>query len=71
MKKKKVISYKDLPTKSPVSVIVLGWIAMDHWCAPSWLYGVLGTIGAILLLAWALSRFYLEDEVSLLKNDDK
>ncbi|HRA18346.1 MAG TPA: hypothetical protein PLZ24_14490 [Flavobacteriales bacterium] len=53
--KKKVLSRGSLPTPSPISIFVLGWIALDHWEAPLWLYGVGGTFIGIWLIAFVAS----------------
>ena len=53
--KKKVISHKNLPTKSPVFAILLVWLPLDHWNAPVWLYGVFGTIGVIAIIGFVVS----------------
>lgn len=44
----KVISRKNLPVKLPAFQTLLTFLAMDHWNAPSWLWGVASTVWVVL-----------------------
>lgn len=39
-----VISGTNLPSMLPLFPSITSWIALDHWSAPGWLYGVIGSI---------------------------
>ena len=62
MEKKKVVSRKALPMPSPVGITILGWLALDHWMAPAWAYGVCATLVGIWFIAW-IAAFFTEEQV--------
>jgi len=62
MEKRIVVSRKALPTRSPISLTVLGWLAMDYWSAPVWAYGVGATFAAIWFVAWVGAFFFEEQQ---------
>ncbi len=64
--KKNVISRDVLPTRSPIAHILLLWIALDHWSAPAWAYGVAGTFAALWIISWMVAM-YREESVNPLK----
>ena len=51
MKKNKVIAAKNFPTRLPFATTALLVMAMDYYKAPSWLYGVAGTI---VVIVWVI-----------------
>lgn len=52
MKRRKVVHGKNLAVRLPVFPTITTWLALDHWSAPAWLYGVSFTLlGAVWLLA--------------------
>lgn len=51
MKKRKVISDDALPSRIPVTQAVVCWLALDHWHAPQWLYGAMGLVFVLAIIA--------------------
>lgn len=63
MKQKTVIDSNNLPSELPYSSTLLGWMALDHWHAPSWGYGAYVGVMAIiwiLLIANKFSEKYID-----------
>jgi|LauGreDrversion4_2_1035121.scaffolds.fasta_scaffold13039_6 hypothetical protein len=56
MSKKYVISRNLLPIKSPVGAMWLTALTMYTFNAPSWLWGVWGTLSLILIIAFIVER---------------
>jgi len=50
----KVIAFKNFPARPPISLSILLWLLLDRLAAPSWVWGVVGTLLAII---WALSLY--------------
>ena len=69
-KAKKVIAYNNLPSRLPVVATVTCWLALEHWHAPQWLYGV---FGFFFLIGWiaCIVGLVTEEAIDLLKNDEK
>jgi hypothetical protein len=61
MKKKKVLSRKRLPTRSPVGMALVLWLMLDRLKAPGWAYGVGATLMAICLAAF-IASYWTENE---------
>ena len=62
--KKNVISRKNLPTKSPIGLIILFYLLLDKLNAPQWVWGGLGFLLLFMLIAWIVSLF-TEDEIDI------
>jgi len=64
----KVLKRSNLPTRLPLWQSVTCLLALEHWNAPEWLYGV---AGFFFLLIWIAGIVLLvkEQEVDLLKNN--
>jgi hypothetical protein len=53
--KKKVISTENLATPSPLQTGLVWWLVFDRFHVPAWVWGVAGTILAVLAIAWIAS----------------
>lgn len=69
-KTKKVLAYNNLPTRLPLWPTITSWLALEHWSAAEWLYGV---VGVFFLFSWIVSIVSIikETRVDLLENDNK
>lgn len=65
MESKKVISKKNLPTRSPILATVVYVLAMDYWNAPQWLWGAVGLLLIFIWIAWIVS-FFNQDEIDVM-----
>ena len=65
MESKKVISKKNLPTRSPILATVVYVLAMDYWNAPQWLWGAVGLLLVFIWIAWIVS-FFNQDEIDVM-----
>jgi hypothetical protein len=61
MKKRKVISHKNLPAKLPTVLTFMVYILLDKFNAPQWLWGGLGAVMLVLWVATIAARQYEED----------
>jgi len=66
----KVLKRSNLPTRLPLWQSVVCLLALEHWNAPEWLYGV---AGFLFLLLWIASIVTLikEEQVDLLEKKEK
>lgn len=63
MKKRKVISSKNLPMRPPLIGTLVWWLVLDKIGAPGWVWGVLGTfifVGWIVFVVDILNRDYVD-----------
>jgi len=65
MESKKVISKKNLPTRSPIMATVVYVLAMDYWNAPQWLWGAVGLLLVFIWIAWIV-LFFNQDEIDVM-----
>ncbi|WAX17184.1 hypothetical protein PF672P2_00047 [Parabacteroides phage PF672P2] len=63
-KRKKVLSYKNLPAKLPTYQALVTFLACDVWNAPSWLYGVFGCFWAGIFL-FSIIGFLNQEQVEI------
>lgn len=47
----KVIKYKNLPTRLPLFQTLTTFLAMDYWCAPSWMFGAVSFAVVVVWIA--------------------
>ena len=68
MKKRKVISSKNLPMRMPIIGTLVWWLVLDKLGAPGWVWGVLGTV---LFVGWiaAIADIWNRDDVEVLKGE--
>jgi len=60
MSNKKVISYKNLPTRFPLQSTILYVMALFYFNAPQWLFGVVGVLLVLMWATWVYSVFEKE-----------
>jgi hypothetical protein len=68
-KPRKVFEANNLPTRLPLGMTVLCWLALDHWKAPQWMYGAAALLFVILWLN-AIYDIGTEEKVDFFKNDE-
>lgn len=52
MKKRTVISGKNLQMRSPIPIGLLIFLVMDRFNAPEWLWGIYSFLMLILIISW-------------------
>lgn len=68
MKSKKVLSQKQLPIRSPIWGCIVYWLLLDRLDAAGWVWGVAGTLLAVLVISWVCSLFMYDSvEIEELK----
>lgn len=55
--KRKVLSYKSLPARSPLFSSIVLWMMLDYYKAPGWVWGVVGTCVILWAAAWLIEVF--------------
>lgn len=60
----RVISYKNMPVRLPVGGTCVLYLMLDRFQAPGWVWGVLGTLLAIL---WGIvvHRLFAQKQIEL------
>lgn len=61
MTDKKVISVKNLPARFPVLLTAVAYLYLDKYNAPGWVWGVSGTVLAILWVITIIVKAYEQD----------
>lgn len=62
MKKRTVISSNCLPYRMPTVTTLVAILAMDFYDVSGWVYGVVGTLLAILWAGWLYNLFAQEEK---------
>lgn len=70
MERKRVFSYDALPARLPIPQTVITALALDHWHAPAWLWGAMGTLFLILWISVAVSMAH-EDRINPFSKGEK
>lgn len=70
MKERKTIATKNLPTRIPLLSFVVIYLLLDKFNAPGYVYGIVGTLAVIILIA-LIYGMCTEQEVDIFKEDDK
>lgn len=52
---KKVLSWQQMPMRSPLILSMVTWLMLDRFDAVGWVYGVVGTMVVILWIAFFCS----------------
>lgn len=60
----KVISYKNMPVRLPVGGSCVLYLLLDRFQAPGWVWGVLGTLLAILWIV-AVHKMFTQKQTEL------
>jgi hypothetical protein len=72
MTDRRVIKYRNLPTKLPIGSTAVVWLLLDRFQAPGWVWGA---VGVICLATWAavIYQIWIEDGVDIFAEgkDDK
>jgi len=66
----KVISTKNLPIRLPVYKYLVVYLTLEHFNAPTWLYGAMGMAGAILLF-FAIKLILEQKETDIFEENTK
>lgn len=69
MKKRKVISSKNLPMRMPLIGTLVWWLVVDKLGAPGWVWGVLGTLLVVGWIAFGVD-VWNRDDVEVLKGEE-
>ena len=64
MSRTKVIAGKNLPIRLPITLSILLWLLLDRLGAPSWVWGVVGTLLAIVWIV-AIYAVFTQESVEL------
>lgn len=67
MKEVKVVKRSNMPIRFPLWQTVTCLLALEHWNAPEWLYGVMGLFFILIWVAGILT-FFKEKEIDLFEN---
>jgi hypothetical protein len=57
MKKQKVVSVRNLPTRPPIILTVVIWLLLDRLKAPGYVWGILGTLICFMWIAFVVGMF--------------
>jgi len=68
MKELKVLKRDNLPTRLPLWQSITCLLALEHWNAPEWLYGVAGLFFTILWIV-VIIMIFKEKQIDLLENN--
>lgn len=60
----RVLSWKQLPTRLPITSTIAWYLFLDHLHAPTWVWGVMGTLGAFLWLG-SLQLIYAQEQTEI------
>lgn len=52
MIRRKVVSWKSMPSRLPINMSVVVWLVLDRLKPPGWVWGA---CGAVLLIVWVAS----------------
>lgn len=69
MKKKKVISYSNLPSRIPVQFTVIVYLIFREQNIPDWLSGVVYTVLVFIWISYFLQINY-EESIDILGDDE-
>lgn len=62
MKKTKVISYRNLPTKTPFWTMAVTYLYLDTYNMPGWVWGMAATLFAII---WIVAIVAITNQVQV------
>lgn len=58
----RVLPVNHFPTRPPILLTGVAYMALDIYKAPGWLWGVAATFGALAWLGWAVSAWREEQK---------
>ena len=70
MKKHKVISGRNLLMSNPAMVILLWYLLLDKWNAPQYVWGIVGTIYAIVMIV-TIVNWCNSENIDIFKENEK
>lgn len=70
MKKPKYIKASNLPPRGIVVVPIFWWMFLDRMNAPDWLFGIVGTLLALVTIT-ELWRMFAGEGVDVIGTDDR
>lgn len=56
----KELKNANMPSRPPIISTLVVWMALDHWHAPMWLYGALGTLYLFIWVGLIYAMFSSE-----------
>lgn len=62
--KTKVIRYRNLPLRGPLNMGLLWWIALEYFHATPVIWGIVGTIYGLYVVAW-VRQIFTVDHINL------
>ena len=62
MKKKSVVTWKNLPMRPPALFTIVILLCLKVYQLPGWVYGVLWTLTGLLWVAWIIALFTEEQK---------
>lgn len=60
----KVINYKNLPARIPLTTLIVWYLVLDKWGVPGWLWGVMGMVAVIVVIAETY-KFFTQQLIDL------
>jgi hypothetical protein len=70
MKNRNVIKSNNLRSRSPILGGLVFYLALDKWNAAEWIYGAVGLLLIVWLIAFIADRFNTT-EIDIFSDDDK
>jgi len=67
MKSVKVISYKQIPVRIPTVPTIVAWLLLDRLQAAGWVWGVVGTMFALIWIS-SVTTFFMQETVDVIKD---
>jgi hypothetical protein len=59
--KRKALASKHAPRRLGLSLYAVVWLLLDRWQPPGWVWGVVGTVCAVVFIASLIDFFTAED----------
>jgi len=69
--KKKVVSFENLPTPLPLSLLLSVGLLLDRLGAVGWQWGVFGTLVAVIVIGTLTNRYQTEEQFNPFTGEKK
>ena len=66
MKSRKVLAWKNLPTRCPLMGTLVLWLLLDRLDAVGWVWGAVGVVMLIGWLGWIIDTFK-DEQIEVIK----
>jgi len=66
MQHPKVIAYKQLPARLPIIATLVWYLILDHLQVPSWIWGVAGTVFALVWIE-SIASLWLQEPTEIVE----